>query len=144
MRTVEVIQDANQDVTMFWIFEAKPGETRRMLGVNFHCGIDFINNEYTTPDERLTKIYTDLAKGNDDYKERILITAIERWRAINCEATRRTIIEKEIDDMFDILMERVIEHTIQVEKEWTANEKAVKKSIKEALMHLMMSRTKQK
>lgn len=144
MKTVKVVQDANHNVTMFWIFEEAPGEMRRMLGVNFHCGIDVIDNGYTNADEKLTKIYTDLAKGNDDSKERILITAIERWRAIHCEATRQTIIEKEIDDMFDILMEKVIEHTIQVEKAWTANEKIVEKSIKEALMHLMMSRTKQK
>jgi hypothetical protein len=141
MKRVEVIQEESMDVTMFWIFEQKESVARRLVGVNFHCGTDCIDDSYAKPDELLTKLYCKLAARSNRLKEAILKDAINEWMIITDEASRRTVIDNQIDYMFEVLMERVVERTFHNGRRYDEKEEYVEKSIKEALAVFLTSYT---
>ena len=64
MKLIEIIQTERNDMTIFWIYEQVTKRQNILLGINFHCGVDFIDSSFAVVDEELTKIYTNRFKGN--------------------------------------------------------------------------------
>lgn len=64
MKLIEIIQSKEYDLTIFWVYERITKRQNRLLGINFHCGVDFIDSSFAVVDEELTKIYTNKFKCN--------------------------------------------------------------------------------
>lgn len=58
MKLIEIIQSKEHDLTIFLIYEKITKRQNRLLGINFHCGVYFIDSSFAVVDEELTKIYT--------------------------------------------------------------------------------------
>ena len=104
MELIEIIQSKEHDLTIFWIYEKITKIQNRLLGINFHGGVDFIDSSFAVVDEELTKIYTNRFKCNllDD-KIDIAIESI--YEKINKDDETR--IKKEFEARFhDFLQEQ--------------------------------------
>lgn len=64
MKLIEIIQSKEYDLTIFWVYERITKRQNRLLGINFHLGVDFIDSSFAVVDEELTKIYTNKFKCN--------------------------------------------------------------------------------
>ena len=64
MELIEIIQSKEHDLTIFLTYERITKRQIRLLGINFHYGVDFIDSSFAVVDEELTKIYTNKFKRN--------------------------------------------------------------------------------
>ena len=64
MKLIEIIQSKEHDLTIFLIYEKITKRQNKLLGINFHCGVDFIDSSFAVVNEELTKIYTNKFKRN--------------------------------------------------------------------------------
>ena len=64
MGLIEIIQSKEHNLTIFWVYERITKRQNRLLGINFHWGVDFIDSSFAVVDEELTKIYTNRFKCN--------------------------------------------------------------------------------
>lgn len=64
MKLIEIIQSKEYDLTIFLVYKRTTKRQNRLLGINFHLGVDFIDSSFAVVDEELTKIYTNKFKCN--------------------------------------------------------------------------------
>lgn len=104
MELIEIIQSKEHDLTIFWIYEKITKIQNRLLGINFHGGVDFIDSSFAVVDEELTKIYTNIFKCNL-LEDKIDIAIESIYEKINKDDETR--IKKEFEARFhDFLQEQ--------------------------------------
>lgn len=104
MKLIEIIQSKEYDLTIFWVYERITKRQNRLLGINFHCGVDFIDSSFAVVDEELTKIYTNKFKCNL-LEDKIDIAIESIYEKMNKD--NETRIKKEFEARFhDFLQEQ--------------------------------------
>lgn len=104
MELIEIIQSKEHDLTIFLIYEKITKRQNKLLGINFHCGVDFIDSSFAVVNEELTKIYTNKFKRNL-LADKIDIALESIYEKINKDDGTR--IKKEFEARFhDFLQEQ--------------------------------------
>ena len=104
MKLIEIIQSKEHDLTIFLIYEKITKRQNILLGINFHCGVDFIDSSFAVVDEELTKIYTNKFKCNL-LADKIDIALESIYEKMNKD--NETRIKKEFEARFhDFLQEQ--------------------------------------
>lgn len=104
MKLIEIIQSKEHSLTIFWTYERITKRQIRLLGINFHCGVDFIDSSFAAVDEELTKIYTNRLECNL-LEDKIDIAIESIYEKINKDDQTR--IKKEFEARFhDFLQEQ--------------------------------------
>ena len=97
MESIEIIQSKEYYLTIFWVYERITKRQNKLLGINFHLGVDFIDSSFAVVDEELTKIYT------NKFKRNLLADKIDIALESICEKMIRdneTRIKKEFEECF--------------------------------------------
>lgn len=104
MELIEIIQSKEHSLTIFWTYERITKRQIRLLGINFHWGVDFIDSSFAAVDEELTKIYTNRLECNL-LEDKIDIAIESIYEKINKDDGTR--IKKEFEARFhDFLQEQ--------------------------------------
>ena len=104
MKLIEIIQSKEYDLTIFWVYERTTKRQNRLLGINFHWGVDFIDSSFAVVDEELTKIYTNKFECNL-LEDKIDIAIESIYEKISKD--NETRIKKEFEARFhDFLQEQ--------------------------------------
>ena len=97
MELIEIIQSKEHSLTIFWTYERITKRQIRLLGINFHWGVDFIDSSFAAVDEELTKIYTNRLECNL-LEDKIDIAIESIYEKINKDDGTR--IKKEFEARF--------------------------------------------
>lgn len=104
MKLIEIIQSKEHNLTIFWTYERITKRQIRLLGINFHWGVDFIDSGFAVVDEELTKTYTNKFECNL-LEDKIDIAIESIYEKINKDDETR--IKKEFEARFhDFLQEQ--------------------------------------
>ncbi len=104
MKLIEIIQSKEHNLTIFWTYERITKIQIRLLGINFHWGVDFIDSSFAVVDEELTKTYTNKFECNL-LEDKIDIAIESIYEKINKD--NETRIKKEFEARFhDFLQEQ--------------------------------------